>query len=120
MSGTIRIKRAYEAAASSDGVRVLVDRLWPRGLKRSEAQLSCWMKDVAPSPELRRWFDHRADRWVEFQRRYRRELNGSESFRQLEKLSASGDLTLLYAAKDRDHNHALVLAQLLRAIDQRP
>jgi uncharacterized protein YeaO (DUF488 family) len=115
MTRTIRLKRVYEPPAGDDGMRILVDRLWPRGLRRAEAHLDHWLKDAAPSPGLRRWFDHRSDRWQEFRRRYRAELRGSAAVRQLLELSAKGDVTLLYAAKDEAHNHALVLAKYLRA-----
>ena len=115
MAGTIRLKRVYEPPDAADGIRVLVDRLWPRGLSRAEADLDHWLKDAAPSPDLRRWFDHRPDRWAEFQRRYRDELRGSPAVQQILELASDEDLTLVYAAKDEAHNHALVLAEHLRA-----
>lgn len=120
MTRRVCVKRVYEPAGDEDGVRVLVDRLWPRGLKRSEANLDCWLKEVAPSSGLRRWFSHRADRWIEFKRRYLKELRRSAALRALRELSASRDVTLLYAAKDDAHSHALVLAGLLRAAPREP
>ena len=114
MGATIRVKRVYAPPDDGDGVRVLVDRLWPRGLSRADAHLDHWLKDVSPSDELRRWFDHRADRWTEFSRRYQAELLGAEAVRQLLDLSANGVVTLLYAAKDEAHNNAVVLAEHLR------
>jgi len=115
MSGVVLVKRIYEPAEAGDGVRVLVDRLWPRGVSKAEAAIDLWLKEAAPSSELRRWFDHRVDRWPEFQRRYRTELAHNPSVAQLRGLAGQSDLTLLYAAKDKAHNHALVLAGQLVA-----
>ncbi len=110
----IKLKRIYEAAEKSDGTRVLVDRLWPRGVSKVEAQLDLWLKDVAPSSELRKWFGHDPDRWAEFQRRYRRELSKNhEAVEQLAALAHKGRLTLLYGAKDETHNEAVVLKEFM-------
>jgi len=111
----IRLKRAYDPPSPDDGTRVLVDRLWPRGLKRDAAKLEVWLKDVAPSAELRRWFGHDPARWAEFQRRYRAELaNNSQVVATLRDLMKSREaLTLLFAAKDPEHNNAAVLRDFL-------
>lgn len=116
---TIRLKRIYDPRTPADGLRVLVDRLWPRGVKKSEAGLSLWLKEIAPSPELRRWFDHKPERWQEFRKKYLRELAGNtEAVIKLNELAQSGTVTLLYAAKDRMHNHARVIADYLAQNDQ--
>ncbi len=109
---TFRIKRVYEKPAPSDGVRVLVDRLWPRGLKKTDAKIDLWMKEVAPSTELRRWFGHEPERFTEFKRRYRKELS-NEAFAELRKLGKGKTVTLLYGAKDPEMNQAAVLLALL-------
>ncbi|MBB6633709.1 DUF488 domain-containing protein [Cohnella thailandensis] len=116
MTFNARVKRIYEPADASDGARVLVDRLWPRGVAKEAAQLTLWMKEVAPSPELREWFGHRVDRFAEFQVRYREELAAPSIQPHLERLrrwAAAEGLTLLYAAKDERHNHAAVLKRHL-------
>lgn len=120
MTLMLRTKRVYEAPADDDGVRVLVDRLWPRGLSKTAARLDLWLKDVAPSNELRHWFGHDPARWAEFQRRYREELKQQpEALEQLATLAARGRLTLLFAARDEAHNNAVVLRALLqRRVDQ--
>ena len=110
----ISIKRAYEPPAASDGRRVLVDRLWPRGVSKAEARLDDWMKAVAPSDALRRWFGHQPERWEEFRRRYREELKENPAVEALRKLAAEGPLTLVYGARDEAHNDAVVLAEWLR------
>jgi uncharacterized protein YeaO (DUF488 family) len=110
-----RIKRIYEPAVSDDGVRVLVDRLWPRGVTRANARLTLWLKEVAPSPDLRTWFGHAPERFEEFSRRYRRELVGSEAVAELRRLGRGRTVTLLYGARDPKINHAAVLIALLRA-----
>lgn len=110
---SVALKRAYEAPAKSDGKRVLVDRLWPRGLTREKAAIDLWLKEVAPSNELRKWFGHDPEKWPEFGKRYRAELKGSPALMELRELSRQGDITLLYAARDRLHNEALVLKQIL-------
>jgi uncharacterized protein YeaO (DUF488 family) len=111
----LRIKRVYELPDKDDGARVLVDRLWPRGLRKDKAALTLWLKEIAPSPELRIWFGHDPARWTEFSRRYRAELaRHDEAIARLTDLSKRGPMTLLYAAHDTAHNHALVLAAYLR------
>ena len=111
----IRIKRAYDPPDASDGTRVLVDRLWPRGLRKEKAALTCWLKEIAPSSGLREWFGHDPERYGEFARRYRAELAGNkEEVARLEDLVKEGPVTLLYAAHDEMHNHALVLADYMR------
>jgi uncharacterized protein YeaO (DUF488 family) len=117
----IQIKRAYEAAASSDGYRVLVDRLWPRGLTKQALPLDLWDKDLAPTTELRTWFVHDPKRWVEFQKRYREELSSPAQhgrLKELLKVSGSRTLTLVYGAKDEEHTHALVLQAKLKKLEQ--
>lgn len=112
----IAIKRAYEPAVRGDGVRVLVDRLWPRGLKKETAHFSRWMKELGPSDQLRRWFRHDPKRWEEFRRRYRIELQSAEVQSALDDLvaiAAGGKLTLVYGARDQRHNQAVVLKEVL-------
>jgi uncharacterized protein YeaO (DUF488 family) len=111
---SIRLKRAYSPPAAGDGTRVLVDRLWPRGVKKADAAIDHWFRDVAPSAELRRWFGHDASRWAEFRRRYRAELkqHGKE-LDELRRLSRAGPLTLVFAARDEEHNDAVVLRDVL-------
>lgn len=110
----LRLKRAYEPAAPDDGKRILVDRLWPRGVSKESAALDDWMKDVAPSTELRRWFGHNPARWAEFQRRYRAELrqHGAELDR-IRSLAKKHTVTLVYSAHDEEHNDAVVLRDVL-------
>lgn len=110
---SVMLKRAYEEAARSDGERILVDRLWPRGLTKAKAQIDIWLKDVAPSTELRQWFDHDPEKWPEFQKRYRAELRKNPALSELEARSRRGNVTLVYAARDQVHNEALVLKKLL-------
>jgi uncharacterized protein YeaO (DUF488 family) len=112
----VRLKRAYEAPAASDGYRVLIDRLWPRGVKREGARLDEWARELAPSVELRHWFSHDPERFEEFRRRYTAELAGqTEKLRELRHRARHGTLTLVYAAHDEEHNDAVVLAEILRA-----
>ena len=108
-----RIKRIYAPKAPDDGVRVLVDRLWPRGISKRRAALDLWLKDAAPSTVLREWFGHRPERWAEFQRRYREELRDSAAVEQLREISRAQRVTLLYAARDEEHNEAAALADFL-------
>lgn len=113
-SPRILLKRAYEAPSRSDGQRVLVDRVWPRGVSRKEARLDAWLKDIAPSDALRKRFGHDPERWGEFQDAYRRELAGQSNLLQaLRDMARRGTLTLVYGAKDREHNQAVVLKQVL-------
>jgi uncharacterized protein YeaO (DUF488 family) len=111
---TFQIKRVYEPGSINDGQRILVDRLWPRGLKKSEAHLTLWMKDIAPSSALRRWFDHDPEKFSEFATRYRKELRGSAALNTLCQLGKENVVTLLYAAHDPLINHATVLLTVLR------
>ncbi len=110
----IRIKRIYDPPAPDDGRRVLVDRLWPRGIAKDEARLDEWLKELAPSDELRKWFGHDPAKWDEFRARYRTELKSRpELLVQLRAAANKGTVTLLYAAKDTEHNNAVVLKELL-------
>jgi uncharacterized protein YeaO (DUF488 family) len=112
----LQLKRAYEPPARSDGRRILVDRLWPRGLSKESAAINEWMKEIAPSAELRRWFGHDPERWLEFQRRYRQELRARDDLvREIAKLASRGRVTLVYGARDEEHNDAVVLAAVVRA-----
>jgi uncharacterized protein YeaO (DUF488 family) len=113
-SMTFQIKRIYDATLPADGIRVLVDRLWPRGVKKTDAHLDHWMKDVAPSPPLRQWFNHDPERFKEFGRRYVRELKGNPGVDELRRLGKARRVTLLYGARDPEVNHALVLQSVLR------
>lgn len=106
----IRTKRAYEPAAKPDGKRFLVDRLWPRGVKKEALHLTAWIKGAAPSKELRQWFNHDPAKWKEFQRRYRAELDGQPAaWQPLLDAAKSGDVTLLFSAHDLEHNNAAAL-----------
>jgi uncharacterized protein YeaO (DUF488 family) len=110
----IRVKRAYEPAADSDGTRILVDRIWPRGVAREEARLAEWIREVAPSDELRHWFGHDPDRWDEFRRRYFGELDGRRApERALLAHVRAGRVTLVYGARDEAHNNAVALKEWL-------
>lgn len=114
MPPTIHIKRIYSGAAKSDGVRILVDRLWPRGIKKEAAQVVEWAKDIAPTTELREWYGHDVDRWMEFQKKYKSELKHNEAANAfVEKYQQEKLLTLVYATKDEEHTHALVLKDWL-------
>lgn len=110
----IRLKRAYEPPAEGDGLRILVDRLWPRGISKEKLQLDGWEKALAPSTALRKWFDHDPDKWKEFRRLYLEELqaHGAEATNLFSR-AGQAQLTLVYAAKDPQHNHALVLKEFL-------
>ena len=115
----IALKRVYEAPASDDGLRVLVDRLWPRGLNREMAHLDRWEKELAPSDELRHWFSHDPEKWPEFRRRYREELEEKlPQLREMVRETHRGKTTLLYAAKDEQHNNAVVLKEFLEELAQ--
>lgn len=110
----IRLKRAYEPADAGDGVRLLVDRLWPRGVSKERAALDDWLKDIAPSTELRQWFGHDPDRWPEFQRRYRAELREhAEELNRIRAMARTHTVTLVYSAHDEEHNDAVVLRGVL-------
>jgi uncharacterized protein YeaO (DUF488 family) len=112
---SVRVKRVYLSPADDDGTRILVDRIWPRGLTKEHAAVDVWLKDVAPSASLRSWFGHDPAKWTEFRARYAAELtaNGSEVGR-LRAILAEGDATLLYASKDETHNNAVVLLAFLK------
>jgi uncharacterized protein YeaO (DUF488 family) len=108
-------KRIYDPPDDSDGYRVLIDHIWPRGVSRERASLDAWARELAPSAELRKWFDHRPARFAEFRARYRDELTAhGDRIEQLRRQATGGRLTILYAARDRDHNNAVVLTELLR------
>jgi uncharacterized protein YeaO (DUF488 family) len=109
----VMLKRAYESPAMSDGERILVDRLWPRGLAKVKAKIDLWLKDVAPSTELRQWFGHDPEKWSEFKKRYRAELKNNPALSELQALSRQRDITLVYAARDQLHNEAVVLKKIL-------
>jgi uncharacterized protein YeaO (DUF488 family) len=110
----IRIKRTYEPRARGDGRRILVERLWPRGMKKEDLHADAWMKDVAPSTELRQWFGHEVERWDEFRRRYQRELTAKpDAWAPVLEASKRGTVTLLYSAHDVEHNGAVVLRDYL-------
>ncbi len=112
----IRVKRVYDAPEKKDGFRILVDRLWPRGLSKSVAKVDLWLKEIAPSDRLRKWFDHELKRWPAFKKKYTEELKESGQWiakiRELER--KNGTVTLLFGAKDTDHNQAVVLNRLLK------
>lgn len=110
----IKLKRAYEPPASDDGIRILIDRLWPRGVKKANAAIDEWMKEIAPSTELRKWFGHDPERWPEFRRRYNSEVRQhAEQFNRLRNLAQHGRITLVFSAHDEAHNDAVVLKDLL-------
>ncbi len=112
---TIKIKRAYEKALPSDGYRVLVDRLWPRGISKNDAHLDAWEKELAPDTELRKWYGHEPERWEEFKKRYRTELSANPAVPEfLEKNKARQVVTLIYANRDEAYSHALVLQEFLQ------
>ena len=110
----IRIKRTYEPPARGDGRRILVERLWPRGMKKESLHADAWIKEVAPSTELRKWFDHRVERWEKFRQRYRNELDANPgAWEPILDNAGRGTVTLLYSARDTVHNGALVLCEYL-------
>lgn len=112
---SVMLKRAYEAPAATDGKRILVDRLWPRGVSKAKASIDLWLKEVAPSTELRKWFAHDPEKWPEFEKRYRAELAENDALSELKALAQAGDITLVYAARDQEHNEAAVLKEILDA-----
>ncbi|OJY67931.1 MAG: hypothetical protein BGP16_03705 [Sphingobium sp. 66-54] len=111
---SLQLKRIYVPASDDDGLRILVDRLWPRGVSKYDAALAEWMKDAAPSPELRTWFGHDPARWAEFRKRYQAELKDNPCVETLREMAARDKVTLVYGARDEQHNHALVLAEAVR------
>ena len=113
-AANIKLKRAYNPPSPDDGTRVLVDRLWPRGISKQKAALDRWMKEIAPSTELRKWFDHDPKRWTEFRRRYAEELREHPDLvAELRSFARQGRITLVYAAHDETHNDAVVLRDVL-------
>lgn len=113
----IRVKRVYDPIDAEDGMRILVDRLWPRGISREQAQIDEWYREIAPSTELRKWFNHWEDLWEEFRQRYKAELAQEPRktlVKKLHSLSQQGNITLLYSAKDPQHNNAVVLLEVLK------
>ena len=110
----VKLKRAYEPAAANDGTRILIDRLWPRGVKKADAAIDQWAKDIAPSTSLRKWFGHDPERWTEFRRRYAAEVHQhSAQFNKLRALARQRPITLVFSAHDEVHNDAVVLRDLL-------
>jgi len=112
----INTKRAYDAVGSADGTRLLVERLWPRGVKKASVKISDWLKDVAPSTELRQWFNHDPAKWDEFRRRYFSELRvNPDAWRPIIEAAHSGAVTLIYSSHDEEHNNAVALKEFLKA-----
>jgi uncharacterized protein YeaO (DUF488 family) len=107
------IKRIYEKTEITDGKRILVDALWPRGVKKSTANIDVWLKEVAPSTSLRKWFSHDPSKWTEFKEKYFKELESNEAFSKLLELVKESDVTLVYAASDTEHNNAVALAECI-------
>ncbi|MDN3517304.1 DUF488 domain-containing protein [Aquisalimonas lutea] len=115
MTTEIRIKRVHDPAEPEDGTRVLVDRVWPRGVRKADAAIDLWEKEVAPSTELRKWFGHDPERWQGFRERYRAELaDAAAALHRILDRAGDGPLTLVFAARDREHNNAVVLREVLR------
>jgi uncharacterized protein YeaO (DUF488 family) len=113
-NATIRLKRAYEPPTEDDGTRILVERLWPRGVSKERAAIDLWLKELAPSAELRKWYAHDQTRWAEFRARYWAELDQKgEALRDLKRRLEEGAVTFVYAAKDEEHNSAILLKQYL-------
>ncbi len=111
----VRVKRAYAPASASDGLRVLVDRVWPRGIPRERLKADLWLKEIAPSTALRKWFGHDPEKWPEFRKRYFGELDArAQAVEELRKTGARQSMTLLFAARDEEHNNAVALAEYLR------
>lgn len=114
----IKVKRVYDLIEDDDGQRILVDRLWPRGVKKKEVKIDVWMKELAPGHRLREWFGHNPERWVEFKEQYRQELTEKgkeEALKTLIEKAKGENITLLYAAKDREHNNALALKEVIES-----
>jgi uncharacterized protein YeaO (DUF488 family) len=108
----VTLKRVYEKPSVSDGKRILVDRLWPRGLTKEKAKVDVWLKEIAPSTELRKWFNHEPSKWLEFKKRYRVEMhNNTEILSSLKDYLESGKVTIVYGAKDEEHNEAVVIKE---------
>jgi uncharacterized protein YeaO (DUF488 family) len=115
MTCSIQLKRAYEPVKSTDGIRILVERLWPRGISKEKAHIAEWLKEIAPSAELRQWYQHDVDKWPEFKKKYLEELkDNDEAVKELKELCKEhSKVTFVYAAKDEEHNSALVLKHFL-------
>jgi len=112
----LRVKRVYDKKGAGDGKRILIDRLWPRGLRTEDAAIDDWLKELSPSDELRRWFNHEPEKWQEFRRRYRKELSSPEKreiLKRIAKEAAHSDITLVYGASETEYNNARVLAELI-------
>ena len=110
----MRIKRVYDTPSKEDGYRILVDRLWPRGLSKENAKLDLWLKEIGPSDDLRKWFAHDPSKWEEFKKRYAEELEArKELIQEIEQVAKKGQVTLLYSAKDTEHNNAVALKAIL-------
>jgi uncharacterized protein YeaO (DUF488 family) len=109
----VRIKRIYDPVAATDGLRILVDRVWPRGVSKQKAALDHWLKEIGPSTALRKWFGHKPERWPEFRKRYKKELSANPAMKDLRVLAKAKSVTLLFGAHDEQHNQAAVLAELL-------
>ncbi len=111
----IKIKRVYDDFDVTDGVRILVDRLWPRGIRKNSRNIDMWLKDVAPSTELRKWFSHEPEKWEQFRKKYLKELEENKAVEKLENIiKENGTVTLVYSAKDTEHNDAVVLLEFLK------
>lgn len=116
-SGSISIKRAYEKHEKDDGFRILIDRLWPRGLGKKDAKIDLWLKEIAPSDKLRKWFSHDPKKWNGFRTEYKKELKDNQELSKLKQISKEkAKVTLLYSAKDQEHNNAIVLQEVLQKI----
>jgi uncharacterized protein YeaO (DUF488 family) len=112
--GTVKVKRIYEPVEKEDGIRILVDRLWPRGVKKEDAHLTVWMKEIAPTTDLRKWFNHHPEKWEEFVARYTLELQKNDAVKSLlDTINHYNTVTLLYAARNEQYNHAKVLQQFM-------
>jgi len=109
------LKRVYEDTSKADGYRILVDRIWPRGIKKSEANIDLWLKEIAPSNELRKWFDHDPNKWIQFRAKYNKELkNKDEELNIIKQRLKKSTVTLLFGAKDKEHNQAIVLLEFIQ------
>lgn len=116
----IQIKRAYEPASDADGHRILVDRLWPRGISKERAKIDRWAKELSPSTALRKWFGHDPAKWAEFKIRYKKELRANtEALREIAGISKTGAVTLVFAARDEQHNEAVVLQEVIETLEDR-
>jgi len=112
----LKVKRIYDSPSPDDGKRILVDRLWPRGIKKESAMIDEWLKDIAPSDKLREWFSHDPDKWLEFKNRYKKELKDkSDILERLRKESKTKTVTLLFSARDVEHNNAVVLKEMVKS-----